>query len=73
MRKLDRFCEAIMAFEGWNPGSRSYRNCNPGNLRGSFIQHLMDSNGYCIFETFANGWLALISDVTAKCSNRSVT
>lgn len=70
MNRIDRFCEAIMAFEGWRPGSRSYRNCNPGNLRWSPLA-VADDGGYCVFATFADGWAALVRDVTLKASGKS--
>jgi hypothetical protein len=72
MNKLDRFCEAIMAFEGWEPGSRSYRNCNPGNLRRSVIQ-AGTAGGYALLDRFAHGWGALVADVSSKCSGRTAT
>lgn len=72
MNKLDRFCEAIMSFEGWAVGSRAYRQSNPGNLRRSVIQ-TDTQGGYAVFDTFAHGWAALIADVTSKCSGRTAT
>jgi hypothetical protein len=72
MNRLDRFCEAIMAYEGWRPGSRSYRNCNPGNLRWSPLAVGTDE-GYAVFATFADGWAALVRDVTIKASGQSKT
>lgn len=61
-----------MVFEGWAPGSRSYRNNNPGNLRRSIMQS-GTSGGYATFERFSHGWAALVSDVTSKCQGRTVT
>ena len=70
MNRLDRFCEAIMSFEGWRPGSRSYRNCNPGNMRWSPVMVRQD-DGYAVFNTFADGWFALLKDVSIKASGKS--
>jgi len=61
-----------MAFEGWTPGGRSYRNCNPGNLRRSAIQ-TGSEGGYAVFDRFASGWAALLADVRAKCTGHTVT
>lgn len=72
MNKLDRFCEAIMQYEGWKPGSRSFRNSNPGNLRDSPFKLGMDG-GMCTFKTFADGWNALVFDVKCKATGRTRT
>ena len=72
MNKLDRFCEAIMHFEGWFPGSRSYRNCNPGNLRYSRYQE-RQQDGYAVFRNFEEGWKGLRWDVEAKAMGRTST
>jgi len=55
--KLDLFCEAIKEHEGWYPGSRSYRNKNPGNIKyiGQKRAVGQDSGGFCIFETYTDG------------------
>jgi hypothetical protein len=58
--------EAIQTFEGWFPGSKSYRNNNPGNLRytawtqgqGATGQ---DSTGFSVFPTYEIGYAALTS------------
>lgn len=70
MNRLDRFCEAIMAFEGWRPGSCSYRHSNPGNLRWSPLM-IGNADGYARFASFADGWNALVRDVTIKASGKS--
>ncbi len=62
-----------MAFEGWRPGSRSYRNCNPGNLRYSPIQQSTDADGYACFTRFAYGWAALLADITGKATGHTRT
>lgn len=71
MNRLDAFCDAIREFEGWFPGSTSYRNNNPGNLRRSPLAIGIDIRGYAIFKTFADGWNALVRDVTIKATGRS--
>jgi hypothetical protein len=60
---LESVADAIMNFEGWNPGTRSYANRNPGNLR--------DANGnYRIYQTLVEGYGALLSDLTYKFSGK---
>lgn len=58
--------EAIKAFEGFYPGSRAYRNNNPGNLkytswtRGQGATHA-DDKGFSVFPDYATGWKALLA------------
>ena len=55
---ISELAQAIARFEGFVPGTRAYRNNNPGNLRtwGSLPR---DSAGYAIFPTPEAGWAAL--------------
>ena len=62
--KLEEFAEAIKTFEGWYPGSRSYRNLNPGNLKyTSLVQSLgaigQDEGGFAKFIAYGDGFNAL--------------
>ena len=66
MTGLEALHDAIMHHEGWFPGSVSNRNRNPGNLRGSKIEHWIDAGGYCIFRTIIDGSNALLLDLHAK-------
>ena len=70
MNKLDTFCWAILQFEGWAVGSRSWRNNNPGNLRKSVFE-CDNVEGYAVFEDFSHGWNALVYDVSMKCKGRT--
>jgi hypothetical protein len=56
------------AHEGWYPGSRSYRNNNPGNLRAGKPS---DEGGFTVYATYEKGLAALESDLTAKICGRS--
>ena len=47
--------------EGWYPGSKSFRNNNPGNLRGAF-------GVFIHFPTYGVGLAALEGDLKAKIS-----
>jgi len=69
---LDAFARAIYDFEGSGAGTLATRNNNPGNLRppnGGLYwpgQTGVASGGYAIFQTFTDGWNALISDIQHK-------
>lgn len=72
MSPIESFCWAIRAMEGFYPGSRAWRNCNPGNLRPTSKRQKSDG-GYRIFDSFEKGWAALVRDVTAKFRGRPYT
>lgn len=62
--KLTEFCEAIKTYEGYFPGSRSYLNNNPGNLRFTAYTESLgatskDAKNFCIFPSYAIGFEAL--------------
>lgn len=62
---LDTMARAVQRFEGWFPGSRSFRNNNPGNLKyaeweKSFGAVNKDPQGFAIFDTYEHGFSALI-------------
>jgi len=58
---IERMAKAIQRFEGWFPGSRSYRNNNPGNLKGGAWPGIIgqDKDGFLVFDSFESGWNAL--------------
>lgn len=59
MNGLEAVADAIMKFEGWQPGTKSYTHRNPGNLE--------DGQGnYRMFSSFIEGYGALIQDLQAK-------
>jgi len=67
---------AIKRMEGWVPGSVSYRNNNPGNLRplpgGWPGQVGVDSGGYAVFDSVASGEAALDRQIQLNI-NRGLT
>jgi hypothetical protein len=65
---LEAIADAIQTFEGWHPGSRSYRNRNPGNLEGG---EKVDAKNYDVFLTFVEGYQALLNELTAKFSGNN--
>ena len=66
MDAIQIIAKAIMDFEGYSPGSVSYRNNNPGNLKNVGQLNVVgtDNQGHAIFPTFQDGWNALIKQVT---------
>lgn len=71
MTAIQKWAQAIANFEsGGNPNALDYRNNNPGNLRvnGASGELGVDSHGFAVFDSLANGWAALINDLTAKVS-----
>ena len=60
---LEAIADAIQAFEGWHPGTRSYVNRNPGNLEGGVKT---DSKGYDVFPDFVTGYTALLNELRGK-------
>lgn len=67
---IQKWAEAIKEFEGWYPGSRSYRNNNPGNLRYSKYQS-GTKDGFSYFETYKQGWKALLYQLRIATDGRS--
>lgn len=63
---LEAVADAIQAFEGWKPGTRSYENRNPGNLR--LVGRTADDKGYTIFPDLPTGYAALLRELQSKFS-----
>ena len=59
MNGLEAVADAIMKFEGWQPGTRSYRNRNPGNLEDGL-------GNYKVFPSLVEGYSALLTDLSDK-------
>ncbi|MDE2019896.1 MAG: hypothetical protein KGJ13_06140 [Patescibacteria group bacterium] len=57
--------EAIQTEEGYYPGSRAYRNNNPGNLRyaGQYGAIGQDGAGFAIFPDYQTGFNALVAQL----------
>ena len=60
---------AIQQMEGWSPGTRSYRNNNPGNLRyvGQPGAIGKDDAGFAQFPDFDTGFNALLRQIDLYC------
>lgn len=72
---LDTFCLAIQSFEGWKPGSVSYVNNNPGNIKGytDYTKSLgatgKTASGFTVFPSYEVGFKALKQLVTDAAHN----
>lgn len=80
MLKIERLAWGIAEVEGWaspfetktSGGSRSYRNHNPGNLRGSpFAVGVVDN--FAVFRTDMDGINALMWDIRQKARGNTST
>ena len=68
MNGLEAVADAIQQFEGWKPGTTSYTNRNPGNLRTGVNP---DGNGYSVFPDFISGYSALLRELQSKFSGNN--
>jgi hypothetical protein len=72
MGTIKRWAEIEKQNEGWKPGSKSYRNNNPGNLKPFSSKQLppgatgTDKDGFLIFSSESAGMAALENDLAAK-------
>ena len=69
---VDSIAAAIQQREGWAPGSRSFRNNNPGNLR--YVGQpgaAADADGFAVFSSYASGMQALKSQIMLDASRGS--
>jgi hypothetical protein len=62
--RTTKWADAIQEFEGYIPGSKSYRNNNPGNLRFTGYTSSLgamgkDPTGFAVFGTYQEGYDAL--------------
>jgi len=73
MSPIEALADAIMHWEGWRIGSRSYRNRNPGNLRDSPYKSGLDAEKYAVFHSLAAGYDALTHDLRAKATGHTQT
>lgn len=72
MNHLREFALSIQKHEGWYPGSRSWRNNSPGNLRYSKFQSGV-RDGFAYFKDYETGLAALEWDVKQKCLGNTST
>jgi len=73
MNGLDALALGIMQAEGFTSGSRSFKNCNPLNLRAGYGEIGKDDLGLAVFPDFLTGYRAAIQDLSAKLEGRTRT
>lgn len=68
--QLSTVAATIQQIEGWAPGTRSYRNNNPGNLMyaGQPGATGQDAQGFAIFDSYADGLTALDNQISLDAS-----
>lgn len=74
--KIDLWCKFTQIREGWYPGSISYINNNPGNLKFhgqplAINTGLTDGSQFCKFKTYTDGYATLKNMFIADCSGHS--
>ena len=69
--RIEEWADATEEYEGFFPGSRSFRNHNPGNIKASPFTNKYDPDGFCIFPSYDIGRKALIHQLTIACDGRS--
>ena len=72
MNKLKLFSKAIEQYEVYKPGSLTWRNNNPGALRWSIFQ-VGQRSGFSYFNSYEDGFKALMWDVEQKCKGNTRT
>jgi hypothetical protein len=72
--RIKDWATAIQEWEGYYPGSRSYRNKNPGNLKfaGQAFAIGKDDENHAIFDTYQHGRDALIRQLTLAAKGQSI-
>jgi hypothetical protein len=70
--RIAPWASVIRTQEGWTPGSRSFRNNNPGNLKYTPYTHSLgatahDADNFCIFPNADHGFSALMQFLTDAC------
>jgi len=69
---VDSIAAGIQTQEGYYPGSRSYRNNNPGNLRFAGQPGASsDPDGFAVFGSYSQGLQALKNQISLDVSRRS--
>lgn len=71
MNGLEAIADAIMAFEGWKLGSRSYKNRNPGNLEGASRRAIGKDGPYLVYPSLVDGYEDLLDELHSKFSGNN--
>jgi hypothetical protein len=72
VKKIEALADAIVLNNGsLDPNNFLYFLRNPGALKAFIQRHERDERGYRIFDSFADGYRALVNDLKVKCGGRS--
>lgn len=73
MPTIQQFALAIQKHEGWFLNSRSQKNNNPGNLKfaGQRKATGKDNGGFAIFNSYEDGFAALLNQINIGLSGKS--
>lgn len=72
--RLEALADAISRYSGYdNPESAAFQNRNPGNLPAISPRHIRDLQGKRVFQSFLDGYQALLFDLKVKASGKSST
>jgi len=72
LNKLEVLADAISYNnKAHEPETSAYQNRNPGNLLAFSFKHPRDEQGRRIFNSFLDGYQALLFDLRIKCTGKS--
>lgn len=70
--RLEALADALAFYHrSFDPDSDAYKARNPGLLRATQLKHKRDANGKRVFDSFLDGYQALLFDLKIKCSGKS--
>lgn len=70
--KLEALADALAFYHrAFDPESDAYKARNPGLLRATQMKHKRDENGKRVFDSYLDGYQALLFDLKIKCSGKS--
>lgn len=72
MRRLEALADAILAYNGYKDvASPLYSARNPGGLMAFSMKQAQDGKGLRVFNSFIDGYQALLFDLQLKCAGKS--
>jgi hypothetical protein len=73
MIRIEALADALTRQNKYEPDSHSYQTRNPGLLRAHASKYVTDGDGVRVFNSFLDGYQALLYDLQVKCSGQSRT
>ena len=72
MRRIEALADAILAYNGYKDvSSPLYSARNPGGLMAFSMKQAQDGKGLRVFNSFIDGYQALLFDLQLKCAGKS--